>query len=303
MPRGVNGIPFLITKEDGVDEALKKLIAKTKLPNDKKIQKILKELDQTKMEAAKAALTVMKVLKQEDDLTEQAIGDILGLAEVVDQGESNDLAAMKQMLTQKEEEIENLKKELAQKAGSPDDGEKVGDVFKEYIRKDGTLDEDLIPKDIRPMVTALWTKNTANDERITKISKELEEEREVRVQKEYDEKAGEYGNIKVEGLGTIMKEVGTKCPDQYEKFVSVLKVANDGLGASGSDFGEIGSNGKGVVGSNNPDALYGQIQERAVTICKEEGLTKSEMVAQFVTKNPEGRKMYAEYVKGHRART
>ena len=313
VPRGVNQIPFLITKEAGVGtEALKKLIADTKLPNIRKINKVLKELDGDKKDAFTASLRVLRVMKEDEDLSEESLGEILGLAELVEQedgeaeGEEGELESLKKAMIAKDAEMDELRKELDDLKGGEsidkEDGEHDEEegIFKEFIKKDGSLNQSTIPEAIRPMINALWGKNRKSEESLAKIAKQLEDEREVRVLKEYDDKASGYKNIEVEGLGVIMKEFAEKSPTHYEKFVAILKVADEGFSKPGGAFGEAGSSRGGSDDGMSRDQYYDKIQARAVSISKEDtsNLTsadKSVLTAKFISSTPEGRQMYSEY--------
>ena len=314
VPRGANQIPFLISKEAGVKvEALKKLIADTKLPNSEKLTKVMKSLDENKKDALTASLQVLRVMKEDEDFSEDALGEILGLAEVVEQEDDEtkgtDLEEMQKSMIAKDEEIAELKEKIEKMDVDKMDVDKMGvhkmdceeeGIFKEYITKEGKLNSSAIPEAIRPMVSMLWSDKQKKDSDLATIKKQLDEEREVRVRKEYDDKAAtDYGNIKVEGLGLVMKEFGEKSADQFPKLEAILKAANDALGKPGNAFGEVGSAGGGGGPDDgvSADAFYDTIKARAVVVCKEDnpGASDAILVSKFISKFDEGRKMQAEY--------
>ena len=322
VPRGANRIPFLITKEDEVKlKGLEKLL-KTQLKNPDKIAKILEDgsLEDPEREAIMAALQVLAGLEEAGQVSSETVAELMALTEVVpaadgseggdggseggseggDEGDSEEVAALKAQIAKMEEELAAVEKQ----DGDEQNGEDQEGVEKGMgiMKSDGTLNLDAVPENLRASISALWSNNQKTAGALEKVTKALDEEREIRITKAYEEKAAQYGNLNIEGLAVVLKDIGLKAPDSFEKVAAILKVANDAAGKTPAAFGEIGVSKGHADNGDDPDAIYSQIQSRAVEVYKDaKGVRPAEAVTRFVTETPEGRALMAKYEERRRA--
>lgn len=169
-----------------------------------------------------------------------------------------------------------------------EDGDEAG-----VMKADGSLDESKIPAPLRATVLKLWQKGKDLDA----IKKQLDDERDVRVTKEYVEKASAFTHLPIQKdeFGLVLKELAVKAPTVYEKVEGVLKQANELIAKSGA-FREIGATGAGAQPTGGR-VTYEMIESAAMQmpIAKEQGMKKEVATTHFITKTAEGRKMYADY--------
>lgn len=308
VPRGANLKKFLILKEDSemaksaVAQHVEKLIAKMALKNETKIDAILKELSDDDKNALKAALKVVQAMGDKiDPIVAHELMEAIGM--IPEEGPEGSAADTDM---DGETDIEKVKKAYhAMKAahdaaiaklGNPPPPAQPDSAYP--VTKEGKLDLEKVPENLRPVLSKLWDA----DQRLAKVTKELEDQRDRAVTKEYQEQAEkEFSKlpIKKEDLGQVLKAVALKAPDHFDAVKKVLKAANDVMDKSGATV-ELGTKmpRSGSVATESADASYqSSIVAPAIAqpIAKEKGWNEDEAVTHFITKTAEGRRAYAEY--------
>lgn len=307
VPNGAVRKKFLIIKEDDVGKKeLAKLIEGSKLENLDEIKKTLEgsKIDASKVDAITGGLRIFSVLKEE--IGEEALTSVLNLSKVVKEEDSDDdddkkkaFEEMTAKVAKLEEDNSDLKDQVEKALASkpePKKGEPV-DIMKSLpILKDGSLDESKIPEELRGAVTHLFKANKASADLIATVEKNLAEERDIRITKAYQEKAATYGNIKVDGLATVLKDVAASSPETFKVLESILKVANDGLAPSSTGaFGEIGSSRTAAqTDSQSAEQIYKTIETEADAAI-EGDKTLIEKMDLFMTGNERGQALYTQY--------
>ena len=135
----------------------------------------------------------------------------------------------------------------------------------------------------------LVTKANSRAEEAEQIAKA---ERDIRLHREYVEKARSFRNLPVnpEEFGPVLKALEeTLTAEQVEMVTKALKTANDTVANAGF-FGEVGK--RGIDGYESISKAEGLAVEKA----KEEGITKEEALSKIYDENPD---LYDEYVSEH----
>ena len=327
VKRGANRIPFLITKEDKVKfPGLEKLLKK-ELKNATKIAKVLEDgsLETADQDAIKAVLQILAGLR--DQVSDETLGELMALAEIEiappqvekdelldDDGDDGEGAGVVETL---KERVAKLEKQLmVGKEGdhTPDEvvQKEENALFSEEdeivaksltdipINKDGSLNEAAIPESVRGLVSGLYNQNKETKEALMAVTKSLEDERQVRITKSYEEKAAQFEGLGVENLAVVLKDIGTKSADSLDTVMAILKVANDSkANGSAGAFGEIGSSRGFTDDGSNPDFIYKNLEDRALAVYKDEldqGANRETLINKFMTGTVEGRGLYSKYL-------
>lgn len=276
---------------------IEKLISKMVLKNDDKITAVLKGLSPEDADAIKAALKVIQSMgdKVDPEVAQQ-------LMTLIDKGAAPDTDgdAAQAALVQQAAELPAMKVR-AEKAEADYAAMKAAQAQSDMkdgfpIKKDGTLDDEKIPEAIRPTLKALWGAKQESDAKLAKVQKSLDDERDQRVTKEYEDKASAFSHlaIKKEDLGKVLKAVAVAAPTSYDSVEKVLKAANEAV-KKADPTKEIGSNQPGADGSAGSYEQMIEAPAMAQPIAKESGMSKDAAVTHFITKTLEGRKAYSEY--------
>ena len=135
----------------------------------------------------------------------------------------------------------------------------------------------------------LVTKANSRAEEAEQIAKA---ERDIRLHREYVEKARSFHNLPVnpDEFGPVLKALEeTLTAEQVEMVTKALKTANDTVANAGF-FGEVGK--RGIDGYESISKAEGLAVEKA----KDEGITKEEALSKIYDENPD---LYDEYVSEH----
>ena len=135
----------------------------------------------------------------------------------------------------------------------------------------------------------LVTKANTRAEEAEQIAKA---ERDIRLHREYVEKAKSFRNLPVDPdeFGPVLKALEeTLTPEQVEMVTKALKTANDTVANAGF-FSEVGK--RGIDGYESISKAEGLAVEKA----KEEGISKDEALSRVYEENPD---LYDEYVSEH----
>ena len=157
--------------------------------------------------------------------------------------------------------------------------------FPRPIKKaDGSYDLSGVPKEQRAIVEALWKQA----ERADQLAKELREEKELRIRKEFEERAKQFDNLPIsaEELGRILQAFHEKAKEEYDKIERLLRAVNEALGQS-EILKELGSSYNGTSGG-----AWTKIEKLAQgLIQKDANLTKEKAISIVLEANPQ---LYAE---------
>ena len=246
-------------------------------------ESLMSELHENILKAIKAELpgdVAAKISKQ--DITEEGQDVLKSLIQL--------LRAYKEDLPENllETLAELAELELPARENEEEDEEEV-EMEKGYpvpVKKaDGSFDLSDVPKEQRAIVEALWKQS----EKSELLAKELREEKDRRILKEFVEKAGQYDRlpIKAEELGGIFKALSEKANDEFVKLEGVLKAVNEALSES-ELFKEVGSS---FVGAGDAWKKVEQMAESLVL--KDANLTKEQAISKVLEMNPD---LYAEYL-------
>ena len=160
-----------------------------------------------------------------------------------------------------------------------------GWVSKACKKADGSYDLSNVPKEQRAIIEALWKQA----ERSEMLAKELREEKQRRIKKEFEERAREFENLPIsaEELGQILQVFHAKAKDEFEKIEGLLRAVNEALGQS-ELFKEMGSSFNGPAGG-----AWSKVEKMAESLIqKDVSLTKEKAVALVLERNPDLYKQY-----------
>lgn len=153
-------------------------------------------------------------------------------------------------------------------------------------KADGSYDLSAVPKEQRAIVEALWKQA----ERAEQLAKELREEKELRVRKEFEDKARAFQNLPIptEELGHLLYSFHAKAQEEYDKIEKLLKAVDEALGQS-EILKEFGSSYNGTSGG-----AWTKIEKLAQgLIQKDANLTKEKAISIVLEANPQ---LYSEYL-------
>lgn len=154
-------------------------------------------------------------------------------------------------------------------------------------KADGSYDLSSVPKEMRAIIEALWKQA----EKAETLAKELKAEKQLRIKKEFEEKAAQFDNLPIttEELGHILRVFSEKAKEEYEKLERLLMAVNEALEQSAL-FKEVGSSHFSVGGD-----AWSKVEKMAESLIqKEQGLTKEKAIAKIFEMNP---KLYEEYLR------
>ena len=159
--------------------------------------------------------------------------------------------------------------------------------FPRPIKKaDGSYDLSGVPKEQRAIVEALWKQA----ERADQLAKELREEKELRIRKEFEERAKQFDNLPIsaEELGRILQAFHEKAKEEYDKIERLLRAVNEALEQSEilKEFGSSYNGSSGGAWTKIEKLAQGLIQ-------KDANLTKEKAISIVLEANPQ---LYAEYL-------
>lgn len=171
----------------------------------------------------------------------------------------------------------------AEKKKTPADDQPVS-------KEDGTYDYSKVPAG---MVT-IWKEKHASDARAAKVEKQLADERDVRITKEFALEAAGYKHlgVKTEDLATVLKEVAVKAPEAAKLLTPIFKGLDEKIAKGGlfTEHGTSTSGGSGAMpnmpaGSTEAEAKIETIAKGLVE--KDGKLTKEQAIAKAWSDNRE----------------
>ena len=281
VPRAANRRTFLLTKSDG-GETMDPKILKALLNgefDDATQAEILKSLETDPDFAAKLSKAVeglddkgraivsalAKILAPHKDSISRDVVD--GLADLVG--------------------YDPVKKET--KDPAPTGGDSPAGKHP-LMKEDGTWDLSGVDEAQRPFFKSVL--DAQEKDRIEKeqLQKDLAEEREIRLRKEYVEKAGEFTHlpgIEQEGLADVLKAIKEKAPQVYDTVEKVFGSVQKAMEES-ELWKERGSGGAGFVGSAEEE-----INKEAERLVEKDGsLTQAQAVDRVLASRPDLYKKY-----------
>lgn len=161
-------------------------------------------------------------------------------------------------------------------------------------KEDGSWDFAKVPAGS----VSIWKEKIASDLRVAKVEKELADERNLRVTKEFHDKAGQFKHlgVKTEDLGLVMKSLSEKAPEAFKVFEPILKAMDEKIAKSGF-FAESGTSTPGGAPAARPGQTEAEaaIETIAKGIVEKDGtgkLTREQAVAKAWQQNP---KLYDQH--------
>ncbi len=133
-------------------------------------------------------------------------------------------------------------------------------------KEDGSWDFSRVPEAARATVQAIWKEKTESAAALAKVQKSLDEERDVRITKEFNDKAAGFKHLGVssEDLGRVLKETSAKAPEAFKLLDPILKSLDEKI-AKGGLFKEIGSAAGNGAGANaRPGETNAEAQINAI---------------------------------------
>lgn len=162
-----------------------------------------------------------------------------------------------------------------------------GKTMEEKMEKSSVKKEDLLaslPKEARGAVEAIFKQNQA-------LEAIVKEERELRLNREFQEVAKSYKHIGLptEELADVLKKLATTDKTTYEKVEKWLRTADEQIG-HGKLFSEVGSNipSSTMDAEKKIDAAVNEIVKKST------GVTKEQAYVEFIG-TPEGQKLYEQF--------
>ena len=152
--------------------------------------------------------------------------------------------------------------------------------------EDGEVDLlKAMPEDVRKFVDDL-EKRTKDAESIAK------HERNVRLTKEWTDKAASYSKLAVEAkpLGLILKRLDEDSPTDREALETILAAANEQMEKSASLFGEIGA-----AGASESDSVSDKIDKMASGLVAKGEVTDYIEAINKLQADPEHRSLFEQF--------
>lgn len=309
VPVGANGKTFLVIKENGNmpikvnGKQLLTAVAGLVLKNEEQIVAKMGALSPEDQDALKAALRVLSALQGQ--VSPETLGELASLAGVgvqqaaptPDPKMEEEVAKAKEAVTKAQADLaaeQAVTKELRSKLAAVPPAQEI-DGFP--VTKEGELDLSKIPADSQVIAKAMFAAKRKQDEQLATVNKQLETERDERITKEFVAKAAtEYGKlpVKPDELATVLKTITIKAPDVVPVVERILKAAQECIIKSGV-LVENGTPGGGDNAAG--EVSYEQIEKAALAqpIAKEKGMSTAQAFTHFITKDADGRKLYARY--------
>ncbi len=151
-------------------------------------------------------------------------------------------------------------------------------------------------KEQKSELQAIFKAHDVLVEKNANLEKELKTEREIRLNREFSDKASEFKHLgETSKIATVLKSASEKSPEYLKEIEGILKAADAQI-AKGDLFKERGSSHTADAGSAQAklDALVeSQVQ-------KSDGKLTKEQVYDQVMQSPEGRKLYSEIKKSRK---
>ena len=140
-----------------------------------------------------------------------------------------------------------------------------------------------LPPEIKKKLDALWKEKEL-------LQKQLEEEKEKRIMKEFEERASQFSNLPLpkEKIAVLLRKTAELGEEVYKDFETILKSLDEQL-KQNLLFKE---QGKSLEGASS---AWSKIEQLANTIIeKNAGFTKEQAIRKVIEENPE---LYLEYQK------
>lgn len=238
VPRGANKQNFLVVKEDvGMPDIFKVLkdagfdgtLSDKVLKN---LEPMMKELSDKGKNAVQAALKILAAVQ--DEVPAETMKALMALA-----GVGNEPAPPPPAVPAVTDKAD---------PGAGDVHTDKPDEMLPVKKEDGSWDFSKIPENVRSVIQTIWKEKDESATKLAKVQKELDDARDARVTKEFQEKAGTFKalGVKTEDLASVMKEVSEKAPNAFKALEPMLKSFEEKI-AKGGLFTETGSSGAGAA--------------------------------------------------------
>lgn len=284
VKRGKNRKRFALSKseDDGVSDddhstdemEILKSVVETPLEDESKLEELFKQqkLSPKAQSAVKGALRILSGFK--DELPKDVLSMLANLAgypsptgKIMDEGKNKD-------------------KEVVAKT------EPVASPPAAIRKEDGSINLEAVPEEMRGAIQALWKDQADAIKKSEQLEVVLKEERNVRLKKEYIEKAErDFSHVPGthEDLGILLKQLHEDNEDSANKVEAVLKAAGEQI-AQGALFEQLGS---GDPRNAAGGSAWSKIEKMADEVAgKNDGMTHEQAVTKVIETNP---RLYDEY--------
>lgn len=189
--------------------------------------------------------------------------------------DEDDREAMKEMSDEEKAAYRKARKARTEARKRRGVGKSAGGSYAVPVKKaDGTWDLSRVPAELHQVVKAAWdAQETATHER------------NLRLTREYVEKAAGYTNLPVNpaDFGPVLRELAEKAPEAAAKMEGVLKAADEALAAGGL-FVEAGAAGTGRGGGTS--AWDEIVSKAAALVQKDSSLTPEQARLRIMEQEP-----------------
>ena len=293
VPRGKNNKKFLITKENGeieMDELLKALQASGGLKDVAKFEAVIKEfsLGEKEQAALKGILTLTDSAGISSDVFTKVLKgmDKLKMTDL----DPSELEKIKKMCKDElHKEFQEKEKSFKEKITKEllEESSKMVPVKKE----DGSWDLSTVDEKLKPALEVVFKSNEQLEKTNKTLADELRVERDLRITKEFNQKAIAmgYAGDEAASVAKSLKDTYSISKEAGESLEKVLKSAADKVKES-EVFKEFGT-----TGGHQPNSAWEKIEKSAETIRATMPNLSQEQAIDLVMKNNPA--LYAEYEK------
>jgi len=269
-----NGKSFLLAKGEEMQLAEKlQNIMSTPFDTEEKFLELLSKQEGEMSDDAKSALMssmrmLMAYVEELPDGLMQMIQQALGIEEDVTESASD---------------------EATEEAKDTNEDQQTNEQMQKAIGE--------LPSEVKEKIENLFKEKEQAMEKIETIQKQLDEEKQAKIQKQFVEKAGDewkhLPGINAENLGSIVKKLHDLDGDLAKSFEAILKSADTAI-ANGGQFDEIG---KKVADENANGTAYERIRKQAQSLVDNGNAATIEKAIDVVMQsNPN---LYQEYLAGN----
>lgn len=237
-------------------------------------------------EDAEVEEIIKAILEKEMDLKE------IDSLNISDKAKAAVKGAIKLLNAYKDELKPNMLDMMAEMMGLNKAKDKKKDKKSDYgyaypVKKDGSLDLEAIPEEMRPMVEVLWKENEENKKRAEEAIKKSQEIEDKAKRAEFIAKAEkEMGFLPIapDKLGPILKSIAENVPNVYPEIEGLLKQVSK-ISEQSNLFKSVGSDARDV-------SAWNAIEAKAQEIIAKENITKEQAIAKVLKQNPELYEVY-----------
>lgn len=273
---GANNKKFLLLKsQEGGMQKLLEQVMKCNLENEAELDTKILDLAPEEIKKDDAGLEEFK----------SAVKGAIRLLKSID-SDKLDQVSLASLLT-KQVKKENPE-EVINKTG---DNKEPGVEIMPENKPEEVKKEEVTPSAVDSKIEAIYKANQELVQKNADLEKKLDVERQVRIQKEFDDKAADFKNLPGESadLSLVLKEASEKLgKESFEKLETILKASDTAIG-EGELLKEVGSGGFDGGGS-----AWTKIEKAAEKVQADKPSLSSAQAVDLVLKNNRG--LYNDYM-------